>query len=631
MKTFCIILLLSVCTVSLYSRDEVRVADSILNEIYAMPCDSNRLNKIIEIAKMKLATDEFEFYTLLFYKEAVSQQNVAKIYMAHYYRIVSDFNQGKYDSIPAIWSRMKPIARRLNDFGYYFSASRMLIESYYLQEQFERAVDAGIKIKEDAVALGNTEGTIAANMGIATVYISVNRLNESAALLKEALALNNDFDTELDVLLRLVWVYDLQKSPELLTILNRMNSLFEDVDKPNRKEYFDLYGLYLMTMYGNYYLNAGDVAMADKYYERGLNALHANSYYLYRHYFHVFASSLFERKKDFTRAVSENKAAMKIIEELHPTDYIGRVYNEARLLALNNETARAVPLFEYAFNKKDSIRKDFSKSQVNQILSNYYLDKALYQQKRYEKKSAILMLITILVVLLIISCYLYKYALLKKELRESALKTEEARCRIEEACREKTMFMRNICHDIRSSLTSIVGFSELISEDGHLLPDTEKKRFQKIIETNSSELSLLINNILELSRHEVGKILFKKEEFDFGEMLSQSFAHIPLDNKLTVPVCIRADRDYFSQVLASLFNTENIQAMAAHHMLLQLTEDNQAELRIYGSEFCRELANLLHFTRNEINQCVIKRQGGVYDILTDASGNPFIVIRMPII
>ena len=80
-----------------------------------------------------------------------------------------------------------------------------------------------------------------------------------------------------------------------------------------------------------------------------------------------------------------------------------------------------------------------------------------------------------------------------------------AREKAEESDRMKSAFLANMSHEIRTPLNAIVGFSNLMNSEEVLEPE-EREQFVKLINTNSDLLLKLINDILDLSRMESGKI-----------------------------------------------------------------------------------------------------------------------------
>lgn len=92
------------------------------------------------------------------------------------------------------------------------------------------------------------------------------------------------------------------------------------------------------------------------------------------------------------------------------------------------------------------------------------------------------------------------------EQKNAELKVIEARIRAEESDRLKTAFLANMSHEIRTPLNAIVGFSSLMQ--GEELSQEERAEYCAIVVNNSEMLLTLLNDILDISSLECGKIRF---------------------------------------------------------------------------------------------------------------------------
>lgn len=103
----------------------------------------------------------------------------------------------------------------------------------------------------------------------------------------------------------------------------------------------------------------------------------------------------------------------------------------------------------------------------------------------------------------------------KKAEKELVVAKEKA----EESDRLKSAFLANMSHEIRTPMNGIIGFSNIISEE--TLSEAERNEIAGILNKSAKRLLDLINNIIDISKLEVGQMEISEKEFNLGELMNE--------------------------------------------------------------------------------------------------------------
>jgi PAS domain S-box-containing protein len=139
----------------------------------------------------------------------------------------------------------------------------------------------------------------------------------------------------------------------------------------------------------------------------------------------------------------------------------------------------------------------------------------------------------------------------------------EARKAAEDASGAKSQFLANMSHEIRTPLNSIIGYTDLLSLDINI--SGEPKEFIDSINYSARSLLMIINDILDLSKIEAGKLELEETMIDLFKLLEQtvnvfkvSASGKTLDLILSIdpatPRYIKADQTRLRQVLINLLS-----------------------------------------------------------------------------
>lgn len=150
------------------------------------------------------------------------------------------------------------------------------------------------------------------------------------------------------------------------------------------------------------------------------------------------------------------------------------------------------------------------------------------------------------------------------ELERKSLLLEEANKHLQEIDKLKSQFLATMSHELRTPLNSIIGYTQLILDgvDGPLSP--EQKEDLERIERNAKHLLQLINDILDLSKIEAGKMELNITKVDLLEVFEQSISiikplisgkPIEIEKRYESQSCfVLADKQRLEQILINLLS-----------------------------------------------------------------------------
>ena len=149
---------------------------------------------------------------------------------------------------------------------------------------------------------------------------------------------------------------------------------------------------------------------------------------------------------------------------------------------------------------------------------------------------------------------------------ELTLKNEQLEARnreVERANRLKTEFLASMSHELRTPLHTIIGFSELLAEQLEGVLNDKQQRFVGHILQDARHLLELINEVLDISKIESGRLELKRESFDFNACVEEVMAgirhqaatkNIQLENQNAFHDSLYADRVRMKEILYNLLN-----------------------------------------------------------------------------
>ena len=147
--------------------------------------------------------------------------------------------------------------------------------------------------------------------------------------------------------------------------------------------------------------------------------------------------------------------------------------------------------------------------------------------------------------------------------------------------RMKSELITNVSHDLKTPLTSIINYIELIKKEENITPEYLKD-YVNVLDSKSKRLKVLIEDLFEASKASSGNIELNMEKIDIIQLLRQSIGELEeklseanLDLKINVPeekVYVRADGRRLYRVLENLLSNISKYSLPNTRVYIDITE-----------------------------------------------------------
>nr|WP_203558757.1 HAMP domain-containing sensor histidine kinase [Bacteroides sp. 51] len=415
------------------------------------------------------------------------------------------------DSI-IIWGEyFEPTLLKEKQYTELFEVMYLVAHTHAMRGDIGLAINKVHLISEKAKLLNYDLGFALASQAIGDTYTYSNMLPEAIATYKQALdLLNNIPHTDLykkRLLGRLLQVSltgnNIEETNHYLTLFNHLLS---------EKDTEDPIYIYRLAFNAYYKLRLGELDEAHKILQQAF--AHADQCGTQPLPYLIHISALYhEEVEDYTTALQEYEQLTDIL--FSESGSIGQnqiMTGYARVLMKTGKAEKANQLYQDVNKVKDSLSINSYTRQGNRLHASYQIDTIEFENQT-EKNNLVRMAIIVGGTILILSFLLASYIRRSnRKLAASRKSLEEAKRQAETSTRSKSMFLSNMSHEIRTPLNALSGFSAILTEES--IDNETRQQCTEIIQQNSELLLKLINDVIDLSSLEFGKMQFNFEHCD---------------------------------------------------------------------------------------------------------------------
>ena len=220
----------------------------------------------------------------------------------------------------------------------------------------------------------------------------------------------------------------------------------------------------------------------------------------------------YTESKEYTKALNIFDTILSHTQTAGSYKSLLILQERAQLLALMGKNEEACQAYESLNTLKDSLDTTNYIRQINALHALYQIDKNELDNLNRQKTILYWSWLTISCIVILIILFIISIKRSNKKLQQSQQELEIARKQEENSIRAKSLFLSNMSHEIRTPLNALSGFSSILTEE--TIDNETRQQCSDIILQNSELLLKLINDVIDLSNLEVGKMAFNYEQCD---------------------------------------------------------------------------------------------------------------------
>ena len=629
MKRYIIILILLLAgNIAGWATDVDEARKKQLLEVSVMKHDSLRLQKLNDLVSQSFHNPEDRlFYIGELLREAELQKNkryMAKSYLLNIYVHYNEHDENKIDH----WMRkLEPLARKEGYYDYLFEGKQCVVELLVMSQEFELAEQKSKQILVEAKKTNQIDGMVAAYKCMANVYRATYRFEKSAEMLEEAYKLSpkmNNSQSKIELITYLISIY--KYTDDNSKWLKYLNIKEKEIKKliasdPSQKDFYkgDLMMTYLS--YLGYCIETGNKSKAA-YYKQLVDEYKCSEYAVYQLNYFKGLADYYQFMEQWEKALEYRSKQCEVLKPLSYRDYPYHLLAKSEILFQMGREKEALETVKEVVRIKDTVRVSIFSKQIEQIKKSYDSSRELLEQARIQRYFQYSVLGVVIILIIIFSYFAYRYYHIKRSLTDSERKIRQVAEEVQKATKTKERFLSNMSYAIRTPLNEVVNRSLLLASKQQLSEKEREEVAQTILDT-SSDLMKLVEEILDLSRLEAGRMKFSVSDVDVNALVRDavgSFAASDVEIISSFPetgnVWIHIDGMRLMQVFSSLLSDIE----KGKKVVIELKEESEDVLsvRITHTIFAAPEPTQEIIIRNEINRMIIEHFGGSYKIVPNA-------------
>ena len=398
----------------------------------------------------------------------------------------------------------------------YFTLVLWEVNAYIMRGDLSLAIDRARLMYEYAKDIKSNFGIALSNQAIGQAYSASNIQDKALSSYMDALRYLPENNPQTYRLL--------VKISTQLQQMNRLEEAMEYVEKLNPLlEQNPEHPLAIPILIENatYYISSGDQDTALQYLHQA-DSIYKNHTHEIAHEFSInyytaacyraLAADYHDKEKADEALALYNQLLEVVSNNKRSLEYRWICAEKIYLYKLLGHFDEACQIYKELYSVTDTLASKSYIRQINALKATYQVDEIELENKAQQNKMVVVLIFIGLGLLTFISMLAIWLRRQKKVVVMSTETLKQLRHNAENATRAKSIFLSNMSHEIRTPLNALSGFSALLTEEG--LDDSTRRQCTDIIQQNSELLLKLINDVIDLSSLEFGKMQFSIAEHD---------------------------------------------------------------------------------------------------------------------
>ena len=444
---------------------------------------------------------------------------------------VSNHYLGNYEKALEYYNQLLNIYRKKGDKKYIAGYLNNIGACYYKLGNYDKAIEnyhESLKIREE---LEDKKGMASSLNNIGNIYDDLSKYNKALEYYSRSLTIKEKLNDK--------------KGME--STLNNIGIIYNKLGKYDKALDYHHRSLKIKKEIGNKKGIAIALYNIGKVYEEKDNYNDALKYFQQALQYKEEAGdkwgisntclsigSLYLKIKNYSLAFQYIKKGLDIAIEIGAKELIKGGYEKlSKYYSLNKNYEKAFEYYELYAIEKDSIFNEKSNKIISELQTKYETEKkekeneilrknneiqgiTLSQQRKFSYLLIIIVALILILLFVVYRRYLTKIGTNKiLTLKNQQIKQDRQRIEgyadqlliakedAEEANKAKSRFLANMSHEIRTPMNAVIGFTDLLNT---LITDKKQKLYLESVKSSSKNLLTLINDILDMSKIEAGKM-----------------------------------------------------------------------------------------------------------------------------